>query len=199
MKETTEILLVLDPMCSWCWGFHPVVESLRTESASHGYTLSLVMGGLRTSGEMVWDADAKAYLRYNWRAIEQRTGQIFGDTLFEKEHFDYDTYPSCKAVLTVRELWGTAVAFSYLAEIQKAFYVRGEDITSLECLLGYIKEDQKVFLDYYHSEQAQTMLANDFSKARAMGANAFPSIVKIDNAGHMFCMKGYRTLDEIIS
>ena len=42
-------------------------------------------------------------------------------------------------------------------------------------------------------------MQHDFSKARSMGANAFPSVVKIDEDGHMFCQQGYKSLEEILA
>jgi len=42
-------------------------------------------------------------------------------------------------------------------------------------------------------------MQHDFSKARSMGANAFPSVVRIDEDGHMVCMNGYRSLKEILA
>ena len=41
------------------------------------------------------------------------------------------------------------------------------------------------------------MMQHDFAKARSMGANAFPSVVIIDEDGHMVCQKGYRTFLEM--
>jgi len=35
-----------DPMCSWCWGFSPVIETLRDEYRERMKT-ALVLGGLR--------------------------------------------------------------------------------------------------------------------------------------------------------
>jgi hypothetical protein len=32
-----------------------------------------------------------------------------------------------------------------------------------------------------------------------MGANSFPSVVKIDKEGHMVCQKGYMTTDRILN
>jgi putative protein-disulfide isomerase len=192
-----ELIFVLDPMCSWCWGLHPVIESLRKEH-SDSYTFSLVMGGLRTSGQMEWDAQSKAYLKQNWDAVTQTTGQPFNPMLLNKTKFDYNTYPSCKAVITVRELFGIATAFSYLADIQKAFYTEAKDITSVEVLTHYVTQDKASFLEFYHSDRAELLMQHDFSKARSMGANAFPSIVKIDEDGHMVCVSGYRNLKEIL-
>ncbi|CAA6808595.1 MAG: Thioredoxin [uncultured Sulfurovum sp.] len=82
--------------------------------------------------------------------------------------------------------------------MHEAFYVKGEDTTSLEILLKYV-QDEKLFLVFYESERAELLMQDDFSKARSMGANAFPSIVKIDEQGHMCCQQGYKILEEILA
>ena len=82
-----ELIFVLDPMCSWCWGFAPVIEELGT-ALNDEYTFSLVLGGLRTKGEMLWNESAKEYLKGHWEQVSQRTGQAFSDSLFEKAFFD---------------------------------------------------------------------------------------------------------------
>jgi len=189
-----EVIFVVDPMCSWCWGFAPVIETLQKNDT---YRCSLVVGGLRTKGEMKWNESSKCYLQGHWEQVAKSTGQPFSNTLFEKEHFDYDTYPACKAVVSVRELFGMQKAFRYLHLIQKAFYVKGEDITQHEVLIGLLDSmdvDVDQFDTFYKSDRAQLLMEHDFAKARSMGANAFPSVVIIDEEGHMLCQKGYRSL-----
>ena len=193
----TELIFIVDPMCSWCWGFHPIIEELR-QKQSQGYKFSLLMGGLRTTGQMSWDSQSKAYLAQNWNNVSAKTGQRFTHTLLNKPTFDYNTYPSCKAVITVRELWGEVAAFEYIGSIQKAFYVDARDITSIEILTSHITQDKEKFLDFYNLKQAEQLMQHDFSKARSMGANAFPSTIKIDSEGHMVCLNGYRPLEEIL-
>ena len=194
-----ELIFVLDPMCSWCWGFAPVIEELHT-ALNGEYRFSLVLGGLRTKGEMPWNESSKEYLKGHWRQVSQSTGQAFSDSLFEKAFFDYDTYPACKAVITVRELFGMQSAFDYLHTIQEAFYTRAEDITNLEILTRLLhrsESDKSAFKTFFESERAQLLMEHDFAKARSMGANAFPSVVVIDEEGHMVCQKGYRSTHEL--
>jgi len=149
---------------------------------------------------MIWNEQNQSYLYQNWKAVEQQTNQPFNYALLEKETFEYDTYPACKAIVTVRELWGEIEAFDYITKIQRAFYREGQDITQLEILSRYIdEEDKEVFLNFYQSERAELLMLHDFSKARSMGANAFPSIVKIDKDGHMVCKKGYQKIEEILT
>ncbi|MBU1667521.1 DsbA family protein [bacterium] len=210
----THLIFVIDPMCSWCWGFHPVMEELRAKH-SDTFEFSLVVGGLRTKGQMAWNAESKQYLAQNWNAVHVKTKQAFNFSTLNRTHFDYDTYPACKAVVTIRELWGDEASFKYLGKIQEAFYTKGEDITSLETLLYYVgttppclsdalsaKEQQKqkkeAFLKFYNSKRAEILMQHDFAKARSMGANAFPSVVKIDKDDHMMCQSGYRSIEEIL-
>ena len=191
-----QLIFVVDPMCSWCWGFHPIINALQ-KNHSEKFQFSLVVGGLRASGQMLWNEESRAFLAEHWNTIAQQTKQPFTFSLLNKENFDYNTYPACKAIVTVRELWGDDASFTYLSKIQEAFYARGEDITSVEILLEYIDNKEK-FLEFYESSKAETLMQHDFSKARSMGANAFPSVVKIDKDGHMVCQKGYRSLEEIL-
>jgi len=193
----TQLIFVLDPMCSWCWGFHPVIETLRKDYRDR-YTFSLVMGGLRTTGQMEWNAQSKAYLNSAWESVYQTTNQPFNPSLLNRTHFDYNTYPACKAVITIRELQGDDVAFAYLGDIQKAFYTEGKDITSLDTLTHYVQGDTQAFQTFYQSDRAELLMQHDFSKARSMGANAFPSTVKIDEDGHMVCINGYKRLEDIL-
>ena len=186
-------------MCSWCWGFAPVIDELQGTLGDE-YRFSLVLGGLRTKGEMSWNEMSKEYIKGHWREVSQRTGQMFSKSLFEKESFEYDTYPACKAVITVRELFGMQSAFAYLHTIQEAFYTRAEDITNINVLYDLLQAvdlDSKTFRDFFESDRAELLMEHDFAKARSMGANAFPSVVVIDEEGHMVCQKGYRSLPEM--
>ena len=192
-----EVIFVIDPMCSWCWGFHPVIEEL-CQNHSKAYTFSLVVGGLRTKGQMAWTEESKRFLEEHWKAVQNATGQPFSFELLKRDEFEYDTYPACKAIVSVRELWGDEASFDYLSRIQEAFYTQGVDITDDEVLKGYVREEQELFAQFYHSERAEVLMQHDFSKARSMGANAFPSVVKIDNEGHMMCKSGYQSVEAII-
>jgi putative protein-disulfide isomerase len=194
-----ELFIVVDPMCSWCWGFAPVIEKVRERFADR-YRISLVVGGLRTKGEMVWDEAAKSYLKEHWKGVAARTGQPFDEALFAKRDFVYDTYPACKAVVTVRELLGEDAAFKYLHTIQLAFYAQGTDITNTRLLYGYYEQlfgNSGKFAFMYGTERIETLMMHDFAKARSMGATAFPSVVIVDTDGHMVCQKGYRSIEEM--
>jgi putative protein-disulfide isomerase len=41
------LIYVMDPMCSWCWGFAPVMTALAAEAEKQGVSLGLRVGCLR--------------------------------------------------------------------------------------------------------------------------------------------------------
>nr|MBA3324286.1 DsbA family protein [Paracoccaceae bacterium] len=45
-SSQAHLLYVADPMCSWCWGFAPVIADIRAAFRDR-LPLHLVMGGLR--------------------------------------------------------------------------------------------------------------------------------------------------------
>ena len=97
------LLYVMDPMCSWCWGFAPVLESLAEQAAAAGVGLQLVLGGLRRDGVAIDAAARVRYLGY-WQAVNASTGQLFDFERGLPEGLVYDTEPACRALVTARQL-----------------------------------------------------------------------------------------------
>ncbi len=198
MHKTKEIIFVLDPMCSWCWGFEPVVESL-IASLPHRIKVSLVLGGLRSQGDQEWNDEFREFLYHHWRNVQHKTGQMFNSAILERDEFQYNTEPSCRAVVTIRALDRTK-QFSFFSALQKAFYLHNEDITQDKVIEKIAKEegiDAEAFMQLFSSEEMRVKTEADAYKARSMGANVFPSLVIIDEEGHLCVMKGYRDYEEV--
>ena len=198
MNYKKEIIAVLDPMCSWCWGFEPVLQELR-ENLPQDTRLSLCMGGLRSSGDEAWTAEFKAYLAEHWEHVFSQTGQLFNKALFQKESFDYNTEPACRALVTVRHLDEDKV-LTFMNALQKAFYQDGRDITQTDILCDIALEtglDKEIFTELFLSQKMKNATEADKYKARSMGANSFPSLVFIDEEGHLYVLKGYISFEEI--
>ena len=126
MRADAEIIYVGDPMCSWCWGISPALKELRDHYKSEGIPFKLVMGGLRPGGGDPWDQQMKNFLRQHWDHVTEASGQPFGHALFEKASFNYDTEPSCRAVVAARSLIGEQ-ELEFFEAIQEKFYVHSED------------------------------------------------------------------------
>jgi putative protein-disulfide isomerase len=172
----TGLVYVGDPMCSWCWGFVPEIESLADD-----LPVEVVVGGLRP-GPMaqVLDDRMADSLEHHWVEIADRTGQPFDiEFLKRRDGWVYDTEPAAIAVTQMREM-NPARALDYFTDIQMAFYGHGEDVTDFETLTtlteGY-DIDHHEFAQALPTDDARTRAWNDFSRSRNWGISGFPTLV----------------------
>ena len=66
---SARLIYVMDPMCSWCWGFAPVAAALIAQAHEAGVPTHLVVGGLRTGGSAL---DSRISSHSRGRAYQQR-------------------------------------------------------------------------------------------------------------------------------
>lgn len=140
-----------DPMCSWCWGFSPVIEAL-----GHIYRdrlkVHLVMGGLRPGVREAMTPQLREEILHHWHEVHRRTEQPF---LFEgamREGFVYDTEPACRSVVAVSEV-NAKRSLPYLKRIHSAFYTEQKDVTKGEVLSKLAEEigiSQNDFIQAFH-------------------------------------------------
>lgn len=179
-QRDLEFIYVGDPMCSWCWGFAPTVERLE---AHYGLPLRTVMGGLRTGPQAhVMDAAAREQLATYWEGVAQRTGQPFTTASLEREGWRYETEPSCRAVVTMREL-APQDTLRWLTRLQRAFYVDGTDITDptvFPDLLEGFDVDPDRFTQLLAADATIEQTKRDFASAQRFGATGFPTLLLRD-------------------
>jgi len=68
-----ELILIADPMCSWCWGFFPAFETILNTYASQ-IAMTLAVGGLRSEAHPLND-EMKQYVLGHWRQVHDAAGQ----------------------------------------------------------------------------------------------------------------------------
>lgn len=175
----TEIIYIGDPMCSWCWGISPQLNALERYGKSIGVPFRLVMGGLRPGGGDAWNDEFKDFLRHHWEEVNKRSGQPFNMDLFEKEDFNYDTEPSCRAVVTARKL-SLEKTLSFYELVQHHFYVKNNDPNQAEFyqpICEKLEIDYTAFQEFFNSPAAKELTQKDFATNRQWGIRGYPSVV----------------------
>ena len=79
---TMELLYFANPMCSWCWGFSPVIQRL-VESHGSRPRVTLAMGSLARGREPMRETD-RAHVRGHWEQVRAASGQPFDFAFFER-------------------------------------------------------------------------------------------------------------------
>ena len=165
--DGAELVYFGDPMCSWCWGTAPQLRSLREWGGHNNLPFRVVMGGLRAGGGEPWTDAFRNFLRHHWRDVAARTGQTFNEDLLEREFFNYDTEPACRAVVTARSL-GVPDELEFMYRVQNRFYVLNEDPKEPE-----------------------------FYRCRSSGVSSFPTLALSLPAGLLKIASGYATFDDM--
>lgn len=166
-----------DPMCSWCWGFSPVIEALR-EAYRDRMKIALVLGGLRHETAPMTPLQREDILRH-WRAVHARTGQPFRFDDALPTGFVYDTEPACRAVVAVGGIDLTQ-SFAMFKAVQSAFYAEARDVAQPDILAGLAAQigvDAAAFLRAFDSEAARARTQAHFRQARQAGVRGFPALI----------------------
>lgn len=193
------LVYVMDPMCSWCWGFAPVAKALIAQAAQAGVATHLVLGGLRTGAGAALDETKRAYILKHWQSVAETTGQAFRFDAALPEGFVYDTEPACRAIVTARSL-APDCAWKLVGLIQQAFYAQGRDVTQASVLVELAEQAGVPRIEFAalfdHADQHKATQA-DFSWVQDLGIAGFPTLLAERNGQLALLTNGYQPLSEL--
>ena len=198
-EEPDKILFYFaDPMCSWCWGFAPVIDAIK-EKFSNDIKIALILGGLRPGSTEPMDEKSRNEILHHWHEVHKRTGQAFQFDGAMPEGFIYDTELPSRAVVTMGEIYPDKV-LPYLKAIQAAFYAEGRDVTELETLIDLaraFKVEDSDFQQKFEDEVVKQKTLAHFHRARQFGVRGFPTLVLQNNEGYTLLTHGYQPFESL--
>lgn len=195
---TARLLYVMDPMCSWCWGFAPVAQALIAQAAQAGVPTDLVVGGLRSASGAL-DGATRRYILDHWQAVAEATGQGFRFDGALPDGFVYDTEPACRALVAARQL-DEARVWPLLAALQSAFYEQGLDIArppNLVDLAEQVGLERGRFAERLNDPATRAATAADFAWAQGLGIAGFPTLLAERDGQLALLTNGYQPLDAL--
>ena len=168
----------VSPMCSWCWGFAPVIQQIH-ENYSSQLDLRIVLTPFRIENNQVMDKKLRSYVLDQWHKVHASTGQEFDFNFTVKENFIYNTLLACKVIKTFA-LQYPKNELLFLHAVQKAFYRQNIDITD-EANLIEIASNYKINLNRFkndlYSDQIKKALDEDFKFCQQSGINSYPTLL----------------------
>jgi len=193
-----EFVYVGDPMCSWCWGFAPVLDELQR---AFTIPIRLVAGGLRPgdAAEPLNDR-MRGTLAHHWDQVAARTGQPFDYKVLERDGWVYDTETADTAVVTMREL-NPKETLSFFFKVQRAFYADGIDVTDPSVYRGLVEGfdiDPDLFMKSLNSPEMRERTWADFNEARQLGVNGFPTLLLDEGDRMVTAAPGYVPAESLV-
>lgn len=188
-----------DPMCSWCWGGSETFTLLEKLCAEYNFGFNVITGGLRAGGGDAWNEEFRLFLKNEWAHISRVTGKCFSHKLLERDYFDYDTEPACRAVNAAARLVDPGLVYSFFKSVQRKFYEEGEDPKNnyfYKTICDEYSIPYNDFIDLFNDEETHSATLAQFRLCRQSGVNSFPTVCFEYNGKLHSFLNGYISPDK---
>ncbi|MDO6565357.1 DsbA family protein [Amphritea sp. 1_MG-2023] len=186
------LIYVMDPMCSWCYAFHPQLKELISRLRPE-IEVTCYMGGLAPDNDQPMPLAMQEALAQTWHSIEQRTGTQFNYDFWTQCQPRRSTYPACRAVITAEQI-STGSGMKMTEAIQQAYYQDAKNPSDLDVLIDLaatIGLDRQQFSQQIGSEKIQQALLEDLSFCQRHGIQGFPFLGLQTDQGLQMINAGY--------
>lgn len=201
MKLT--LIYAFDPLCGWCFGFHPVIKQL-TDRFSDQLNLKIIPGGLATKENVKTVEEGYPNLLSLLPQAEKTTGITYGKNfklLLEEGSYLMNSEPSCRIQNVVNEL-NPDIALEFAGRLQEAIFIHGKNLNewdTFEEILSEFPVNLKDAKTLYQSENMKEITEQNFEWCAKHGATAFPTLLLQIGDEIGILSRGYRPFDTLES
>lgn len=197
MKPT--LIYAYDPLCGWCFGFHPIVKKL-ADRFREEITIKVIPGGLAVDENAKAIEEGHQYILSILPQAEKTMGVKFGENfklLMEEGSYFYNSEPSCRIQTVVNEM-SPEYALEFAEKLQKAFFIEGRNLNKWETfreLLSEFPVESDTAKTLYESEKMKQKTREQFEWCKKNGTTGFPALLlQIENEIGTLS-RGYRPYD----
>ena len=193
------LIYVMDPMCSWCYAFHPHLKDMISR-LKQGVRIQCYMGGLAPDNDQAMPDEMQQAISDTWKQIEASTGTPFNHDFWTQCQPRRSTYPACRAVISA-ELTATGSGMLMAEAIQRAYYLEARNPSDMDTLLELATEiglDQQRFSSQMFSKKTARTLFEDLQYCQQHGIQGFPFLgLELQNGLEVICA-GYCDRDQLL-
>ncbi|WP_434113086.1 DsbA family protein [Methylocaldum sp. GT1TLB] len=195
------LLYFHDPMCSWCWAFRPVWQSVRTRLPD-AVEIEQFLGGLAPDSAVPMPAEMRENIQDIWRTIERSVpGTRFNFDFWTKCVPRRSTYPACRAVIAARRQ-GAGFEDAMIFAIQQAYYLQARNPSNDSTLIELAEEiglDRGRFAADLRHPDTHVELLEEIRWARELGVRSFPTLLLSHDEGYSEMPVDYGDANRILS
>ena len=192
-----KLYYIFDTYCGWCYGFESVLRPF--VKAHPELEVEVISGGLFGEGKPL---SAYSYMPLVNQKITDVYGVTFGpgyqETLREGTMVP-DSNDAAIGFGVLRELVPAGEQVEAAARMQEAFYRDGASLSDPETyrkIAASLGLDEETVVKRFRTRKAAGELHPDFAKARALGAESFPTLL-LEKDVELRELGGKRTLETL--
>lgn len=186
--RAVKVLVVTDPLCSWCWGMAEAVEQASVALAD-AVQFDLLLGGINTRSTQPVGDYGRRHLLHIWREVQATTGAPFGFVV--PPGMVYNSLRPCLAVARAGRVLQRP-PFGYLHRLQQLLFVEGRDISHPDLLAATATDfgvPAATIHDAFDDPALRDSLMEEFATARSYGTQALPAVL-LEDAGERRLLAG---------
>ena len=186
-------------MCSWCWGFSPVIKKIKESHFTDNIRLVLTPFRIDTTQPM--DDELRNYVLRQWHKVHQTTAQPFDFRFAVPAGFIYNTRLVCLAIKAFKKQIPKQ-EFKYLHILQQAYYTENKDLTNQEVLIDIANRfsvDIDLFIGDLSNKNIAKELEEDFSFCQQLDVHSYPTLMYEKLGSYAILSSGYTAYDELVT
>jgi putative protein-disulfide isomerase len=195
-----------DAYCGWCYGFSPVITSLRDNYRGR-IVFETLSGGMIPRESARHIGQIAAYVKDAYKIVEDTTGVTFGEDYLwhirNPELSDWFPHSEKAAIaLTIFKEYMPEKSVECAAELQKALHLEGRDLTDDEAYRHLLEawgipDDE--FYTKLKDEKYLDKARYEIELVRQLRVTGFPAVLmQTGDLKFYLVSKGYTDLDTII-
>lgn len=200
---TATLIYCYDPMCSWCWGFKPTWQALKSALAplidNKELIIQPMLGGLAVDSNAPMPLPMQDKLQATWQQIHQQLGTEFNHAFWSECQPRRSTYPACRACLVARD---QGLEEEMIEQIQQAYYLEAKNPSDLATLIECAHKlgmKEAGFISAIEHVKATEQLELEVNQARQLGLNSFPSLAVIQSNRLVAIPLNYQNIDPMVT
>ena len=193
-----QLVYFASPMCSWCWGFSPVIQQLNKSSAVSN--MSLVLTPFRIDTTEPMNEALRSYVLGQWEKVHQATQQPFDFRFAMPDDFIYNTHLACMAIKAFRIQFPNQ-ELNYFHALQHAYYTENKDLTKQDTLINIAASfsvDIELFTNSLCDESITEDLGQDFSFCQKLAVQSYPTLLIEREGDYALLANGYTKYQEVM-
>ena len=193
-----KFIFIADPMCSWCYGFTPVMDRILKDYPD--ISIDTCTGKYLPDKKEPISEQRIKFMKIAWETVEERTGQPFNLSFkFIKPEFIFNTHNACIA-LNAMKLINPELSFKYLKQLQYAFFIENSDITDKRIVTELVKFYNIPVKDFsikLNSKETISATQNSYERTQAFGVKGLPTLLGEKNGNITKLSEGYHEFETL--
>jgi len=191
-----KIIYVYDALCSWCYGFSPVIQAVH-DVYSGIFDFEIISGGMMLGEQAGPISRVFPHIRDSYKRVEEITGIVFGLPFLknlEEGEIVFDSETPAIALTAFKRLQPEK-AFEFATQIQNSVYFDGKEPQHME-LYRYLAVNYGIDPDEFEKSMDDPALKEEahyeFALATQLRVTSYPAVFLQQNDRSFYMIaKGY--------